>query len=97
VLLGLSLEPSACNGMGADSTANERLHPLAPPSPRTSSPFRRRRRGLAIRGGLRLDGAMSAEARLQSLGLTLPPAPPKGGVYKPVVIVGSLAYADPAK
>jgi enamine deaminase RidA (YjgF/YER057c/UK114 family) len=37
---------------------------------------------------------MSAEARLQSLGLTLPPAPPKGGVYKPVVIVGSLAYVS---
>ena len=35
---------------------------------------------------------MSAESRLQELGLALPPPPPKGGVYKPVVIVGTLAY-----
>lgn len=36
--------------------------------------------------------AMSAEAQISALGLTLPPAPPKGGVYKPVVIVGNVAY-----
>lgn len=35
---------------------------------------------------------MSAEARLQELGLTLPPPPPKGGVYKPVVVAGNIAY-----
>lgn len=35
---------------------------------------------------------MSAETRLTELALTLPPAPPKGGVYKPVVIVGNIAY-----
>ena len=27
---------------------------------------------------------MSAEAKLKELGIELPPAPPKGGVYKPV-------------
>lgn len=37
---------------------------------------------------------MSAEARLQLLALELPPAPPRGGVYKPVVIVGNLAYVS---
>ena len=35
---------------------------------------------------------MSAEAKIIELGLELPPAPPKGGVYKPVVIVNNLAY-----
>jgi len=35
---------------------------------------------------------MSAEARLSELALSLPPAPPKGGVYQPVVITGNLAY-----
>lgn len=35
---------------------------------------------------------MSAEARLTELGITLPPAPQPGGVYKPLVIAGSLAY-----
>jgi enamine deaminase RidA (YjgF/YER057c/UK114 family) len=37
---------------------------------------------------------MSAEANLSSLGLNLPPAPPKGGVYKPVVIIGGVAYVS---
>ena len=37
---------------------------------------------------------MSAESRISELGLTLPPAPPKGGVYKPVVIVGATAYVS---
>ncbi len=35
---------------------------------------------------------MSADAKLQELGLTLPPAPKAMGVYKPIVIVGNLAY-----
>ena len=33
---------------------------------------------------------MSTEARIQELGIKLPPAPPKGGIYKPVVVDGSL-------
>lgn len=37
---------------------------------------------------------MSAEASISSLGLNLPPAPPKGGVYKPVVIIGGVAYVS---
>lgn len=37
---------------------------------------------------------MSHEARLAALNLTLPAAPPLGGVYKPVVIVGSVAYVS---
>lgn len=35
---------------------------------------------------------MSAEAKLTELGITLPPAPQPGGVYKPLVIAGNLAY-----
>jgi enamine deaminase RidA (YjgF/YER057c/UK114 family) len=37
---------------------------------------------------------MSAESQLIALGITLPPAPPKGGIYKPVVIVGNVAYVS---
>jgi enamine deaminase RidA (YjgF/YER057c/UK114 family) len=37
---------------------------------------------------------MSAEARIQELELDLPSAPPKGGVYKPVVVVDNLAYVS---
>jgi enamine deaminase RidA (YjgF/YER057c/UK114 family) len=37
---------------------------------------------------------MNAEQQITTLGLTLPPAPPRGGVYKPVVIVGSIAYVS---
>lgn len=37
---------------------------------------------------------MTAEERLAALGLQLPPPPPRGGVYKPVVIVGGLAYVS---
>lgn len=37
---------------------------------------------------------MSAEARIQELGLKLPPVPKPGGVYKPVVVVGNLAYVS---
>jgi enamine deaminase RidA (YjgF/YER057c/UK114 family) len=35
---------------------------------------------------------MSAEARLQELGLELPPAPKAMGVYKPIVVVDNIAY-----
>lgn len=35
---------------------------------------------------------MNPEAQITALGLTLPPPPPRGGVYKPVVIVGNVAY-----
>lgn len=37
---------------------------------------------------------MSAEARIKELHLELPPAPSPGGVYKPVVTVGNLAYVS---
>ncbi|MGC3967552.1 MAG: RidA family protein [Pirellulales bacterium] len=37
---------------------------------------------------------MSAEARVKELGLELPPLPKPGGVYKPVVVVGNLAYVS---
>lgn len=35
---------------------------------------------------------MSAEAQLIALDLHLPPSPPKGGVYNPLVIVANIAY-----
>jgi enamine deaminase RidA (YjgF/YER057c/UK114 family) len=35
---------------------------------------------------------MSAEAKIQKLGLELPPPPPRGGVYNPCVVVNNLAY-----
>jgi len=37
---------------------------------------------------------MNVEAKLNELGLTLPPAPKAVGVYKPVVILGNLAYSS---
>jgi enamine deaminase RidA (YjgF/YER057c/UK114 family) len=37
---------------------------------------------------------MSADDRIQQLQLELPPVPKPGGVYKPVVIVGNLAYVS---
>ncbi len=37
---------------------------------------------------------MTAEEQLAALGLQLPPPPPRGGVYKPVVIVGGMAYVS---
>ncbi|MGN6547293.1 MAG: RidA family protein [Aureliella sp.] len=37
---------------------------------------------------------MSAEERLTQLGIELPPAPKPAGVYKPIVIVGNLAYVS---
>jgi enamine deaminase RidA (YjgF/YER057c/UK114 family) len=38
--------------------------------------------------------SMNAEQQLTALSLTLPSAPPRGGVYKPVVIVGNMAYVS---
>jgi enamine deaminase RidA (YjgF/YER057c/UK114 family) len=35
---------------------------------------------------------MSAESRIQELGLTLPPSVPPGGIYKPLVIAGNIGY-----
>lgn len=37
---------------------------------------------------------MNIEERLTDLGLTLPPAPPLGGVYKPVMISGNMLYVS---
>ncbi len=37
---------------------------------------------------------MTIDARLKELGIELPPAPPKGGIYKPVVVVGNIAYVS---
>ena len=37
---------------------------------------------------------MSHEKRFAALNLALPPPPPLGGIYRPVVIVGSLAYVS---
>jgi enamine deaminase RidA (YjgF/YER057c/UK114 family) len=37
---------------------------------------------------------MSAEAKLVELKIELPPPPKVGGIYKPVVIVGNLAYVS---
>ncbi len=37
---------------------------------------------------------MSAEARVTELGLELPPAPAPAGVYKPLVVIGNLAYVS---
>jgi len=37
---------------------------------------------------------VTAEARLSELGLELPPAPEPKGVYRPLVVVGNLAYTS---
>jgi enamine deaminase RidA (YjgF/YER057c/UK114 family) len=37
---------------------------------------------------------MSADANLKELNLQLPPIPKPGGVYKPVIIVGNMAYVS---
>jgi enamine deaminase RidA (YjgF/YER057c/UK114 family) len=37
---------------------------------------------------------MTPEEQITALGLDLPPAPPKGGVYQPVVIVNHIAYVS---
>ena len=37
---------------------------------------------------------MGTEERILELGLVLPPAPPSGGIYKPVVITGNLIYVS---
>lgn len=38
------------------------------------------------------ENQMSAEARLSELKIELPPAPKPMGVYKPIVVVGGIAY-----
>ncbi|HLY68213.1 MAG TPA: RidA family protein [Puia sp.] len=37
---------------------------------------------------------MSAEKKITELGLTLPPPPPRGGIYKPVLIDGKHCYVS---
>ena len=37
---------------------------------------------------------MNIEERLTEIGLTLPPAPPLGGVYRPVMISGNMLYVS---
>ena len=37
---------------------------------------------------------MNIEEKLKAMGLSLPPAPPKGGIYHPVVISGNLLYVS---
>lgn len=37
---------------------------------------------------------MNIEDQIQALGIELPPAPPKGGVYHPVVVVDNIAYVS---
>lgn len=37
---------------------------------------------------------MGADAKIKELGLELPPAPKPAGVYKPVVVIGNLAYVS---
>jgi enamine deaminase RidA (YjgF/YER057c/UK114 family) len=37
---------------------------------------------------------MSADKRIEELGLELPPAPKPQGVYKPLIIVGNMAYVS---
>lgn len=37
---------------------------------------------------------MNLEERIEELGLRLPPAPPKGGIYKPVIIVDKMLYVS---
>ena len=37
---------------------------------------------------------MNAEDQIAALGLSLPPAPPRGGVYRPIVIAGNMAYVS---
>lgn len=37
---------------------------------------------------------MTADEQIDALKLTLPSAPPRGGVYNPVVIVGNIAYVS---
>lgn len=37
---------------------------------------------------------MGAEARIKELGIELPPPPAPAGVYKPLVVIGNLAYVS---
>ena len=36
----------------------------------------------------------TATQRLSELGIELPPAPPRGGIYKPCIVVGNMAYVS---
>jgi enamine deaminase RidA (YjgF/YER057c/UK114 family) len=47
---------------------------------------------LPITGNFGWSGRMSAEAKLEQMGLSLPAAPKPMGVYKPILIVDNLAY-----
>ena len=40
------------------------------------------------------SSSAGVEARLAELGITLPPAPKPGGVYQPVLLIGSFAYVS---
>ena len=37
---------------------------------------------------------MSADTKIEELGLELPPAPKPGGVYQPIVISGNMCYVS---
>ncbi len=37
---------------------------------------------------------MSLEEKIKELGLKLPPAPPLGGVYKPVIVIDKMLYVS---
>lgn len=37
---------------------------------------------------------MNLKTRIEELGLILPPAPPLGGVYKPVIVSGNMLYVS---
>jgi enamine deaminase RidA (YjgF/YER057c/UK114 family) len=41
-----------------------------------------------------MSSSPGVEARLADLGITLPPAPKPGGVYQPVLLIGSFAYVS---
>ena len=41
-----------------------------------------------------MSAASAVEARLAELGITLPPPPKPGGVYQPVLLIGSFAYVS---
>ena len=77
------------------------ISPAQASGERTSNPrFRRGSRPTARARPSAVDvtsyhHAMSTpESRFAALGFELPPAPPPGGVYRPVVVAGSLAFVS---
>jgi enamine deaminase RidA (YjgF/YER057c/UK114 family) len=73
----------------------ERRWNLQPPAREFREGHRRRAiGGLTKVAALSSAGAMTPEQRLASLKVTLPPAPKPVAVYKPVVVVGQLAYVS---